>query len=127
MEMHLVHQDEDGHVLVVGVLLKFGKENAVFARVGDWMQQNYGQRFPSKGQEVTTDLMFNLMDVLPHDTHHFSYHGSLTTPPCSEGVQWIVLKTPIEISKVQADRFITTIGRNARPIQSLEHREIQEK
>ena len=91
------------------------------------MQQNYGQRFPSKGQEVTTDLMFNLMDVLPHDTHHFSYHGSLTTPPCSEGVQWIVLKTPVEISKVQADRFITTIGRNARPIQSLEHREIQEK
>jgi len=127
MEMHLVHQDEDGHVLVVGVLLTFGRENAVFARVGDWMQQNYGQRLPSKGVEVTTDLMFNPMDVLPHNTHHFSYHGSLTTPPCSEGVQWIVLKTPIEISKVQADRFITTIGRNARPIQSLEHREIQEK
>ncbi len=127
MEMHLVHQDEDGHILVVGILLTFGRENLAFARVGDWMQRNTGQRLPSKGQEVTTDLMFNPMDVLPHDTHYFSYHGSLTTPPCSEGVQWVVLKTPLEISKVQADRFITTMGRNARPIQSLEHREIQEQ
>jgi len=126
MEMHLVHQDDGGHILVVGILLALGEENRVFSRVGDWMQQHTGHPLPSKGQEVTTDLTFNLMDVLPHDTHHFSYHGSLTTPPCSEGVQWIVLKTPIETSKVQADRFITTIGPNARPLQPLGEREIQE-
>ena len=126
MEMHLVHQDDGGHILVVGILLALGEENRVFSRVGDWMQQHTGHRLPSKGQEVTPDLTFNLMDVLPHDTHHFSYHGSLTTPPCSEGVQWIVLKTPIEISKVQADRFITTIGPNARVLQPLGEREIQE-
>jgi len=94
--------------------------------MGDWMQQHTGHRLPSTGQEVPTDLTLNLMDVLPQDTHHFSYHGSLTTPPCSEGVQWIVLKTPIKISKVQADRFITTVGPNARPVQSLEHRDVQE-
>ncbi|MCH7614624.1 MAG: carbonic anhydrase family protein [Nitrospinae bacterium] len=126
MEMHLVHQNERGHLLVVGVLLAFGKENRVFSRVGTWMQQHTGSRLPSTGQEVSTDLTFNLMDILPQDTHHFSYHGSLTTPPCSEGVQWIVLKSPIQISKVQADRFITTVGPNARPVQSLEHRDVQE-
>ena len=127
MEMHLVHQDEGGHVLVVGVLVTFGRENPVFARVGDWMQKHTGQRFPSKGQEVTTDLTFNLMDVLPHETHHFSYYGSLTTPPCSEGVQWIVLKTHIEISQIQAARFMTTIGPNARPLQPLNQRELLEQ
>jgi len=127
MEMHLVHQDEGGHVLVVGVLLALGRENPVFDHVGDWMEQHTGRRLPSEGQKVTTELTVNLMDVLPHDTQHFSYHGSLTTPPCSEGVQWVVLKTPIVISKVQADRFLTTVGPNARPVQPLERRDILEK
>jgi len=127
MEMHLVHQDEGGHVLVVGVLLALGRENPVFDHVGDWMEQHTGHRLPSEGQKVTTELTVNLMDVLPHDTQHFSYHGSLTTPPCSEGVQWVVLKTPIVISKVQADRFLTTVGPNARPVQPLERRDILEK
>ncbi len=127
MELHLVHQDEGGHVLVVGVLVTFGRENPVFARVGDWMQKHTGQRFPSKGQEVTTDVIVNLMDVLPHETHHFSYHGSLTTPPCSEGVQWIVLKTHIEISQIQAARFMITIGPNARPLQPLHQRKLLEQ
>ncbi len=126
MELHLVHQDDGGHILVVGILLALGEENRVFSRVGDWMQQHAGHRLPSKGQEATTGLTFNLMDVLPHDTHHFSYHGSLTTPPCSEGVQWIVLKTPIEISKMQAEPFVTTIGPNARPLQPLGEREVQD-
>ena len=127
MEMHLVHQDDTGHLLVVGILLTFGKQNVVFARVGDWMQSHTGHRLPSTNQEESTNLLFNLMDVLPNDTHHFSYHGSLTTPPCSEGVQWIVLKTPIEISQVQADLFITAIGENARPLQPLHQRELLEQ
>ena len=127
MEMHLVHQDDRGHILVVGVLLEFGKENQILSRVGDWVEQHTGTRLPRKMETVTTDLTFNLMDLLPANTHHFSYHGSLTTPPCSEGVQWVVLKTPIEISTVQAERFITTIGANARPLQPLREREILEE
>ncbi|NKB80533.1 MAG: hypothetical protein GKS05_01285 [Nitrospirales bacterium] len=126
MEMHLVHQDEKGHIVVIGVLLTFGKENPAFARVGDWLQAHIGHRFPAQGQEVSTDLTFDLMDVLPDTIHHFSYHGSLTTPPCSEGVQWVILKVPMKISKKQADRFITTIGQNARPIQPLNYRDVQE-
>jgi carbonic anhydrase len=126
MEMHLVHQDDAGHTLVVGLLLAFGRENLVFSRTGDWLERHKGRRLPSKEGEVFTDVPFNLMDLLPSNTHHFSYHGSLTTPPCSEGVQWIILKAPIEISKVQGERFITTIGQNARPLQPLGEREIKE-
>jgi carbonic anhydrase len=127
MEMHLVHQDDRGHILVVGILMALGKENHVFSRAGDWLEQQTGHRLPPKVGEISVDVPFNLMDLLPSNTHHFSYHGSLTTPPCSEGVQWIVLKTPIEISKVQAERFTTTIGPNARPIQPLGGREILEE
>ena len=126
MEMHLVHQDDGGHTLVVGILLAFGKENQVFARAGDLLEEQTGHRLSSKVGEVSIDAPINVMDLLPSNTHHFSYHGSLTTPPCSEGVQWIVLKTPIEISKIQSERFITTIGPNARPIQPLGEREILE-
>jgi len=127
MEMHLVHQDDAGHTLVVGLLLAFGKENQVFARAGDFLEEHTGHRLSSKVGEVSIDAPINVMDLLPSNTHHFSYHGSLTTPPCSEGVQWIILKTPIEVSKVQAERFITTIGPNARPIQPLGGREILEE
>ena len=127
MEMHLVHQNDNDHILVVGILLKIGKENVEFSHVGNWIQQHTGHRLPSTNQEVPTDILFNIMDVLPNDRHHFSYHGSLTTPPCSEGVQWIVLKTPIEISQVQADRFVTTMGPNARPVQPLHQRELLEQ
>ena len=127
MEMHLVHQDDAGHTLVVGLLMAFGKENQVFSRAGDLLEQQTGHRLPPEVGEISVNVPFNLMDLLPSNTHHFSYHGSLTTPPCSEGVQWIILKTPIEISKIQAERFTTIIGPNARPLQPLGGREILEE
>ena len=102
MEMHLVHQNDNGHIVVVGVLMTLGEKNLVFSEVGKGVQQHTGHRLPVRGEEVVTNLTINLMNLLPKNTHHFSYHGSLTTPPCSEGVQWIVLKTPIEISQIQA-------------------------
>ena len=59
------------------------------------------------GQEVVGGHQLDLMKVLPKNREHFyTYGGSLTTPPCTEGVQWIVLKEPIELSKEQIDRFI---------------------
>ena len=127
MEMHLVHQDDAGHILVVGVLMTFGNKNEPLSRVGDWLEAHTGDRLPSQGSEVATALTLNIQGLLPATTHHFSYHGSLTTPPCSQGVQWIVLKTPIEISKEQANHFITTIGPNTRPLQPLQGREIYEE
>ena len=126
MEMHLVHQDEGEHVLVVGILLEFGRENKEFSRIGDWLERYTGSRVPPTGGEVVTELSFNLTDVLPGNTHHYSYHGSLTTPPCSKGVQWIILRDPIVISEVQAGRFVSAFGPNAGPLQPLQNRNIGE-
>jgi len=81
MERHLVHQDNRGHILVVDILLAFGKENQVFSPTGDWLERHTGHRLPSKAGEVFIDVPFNLMDLLPSNMQHFSYHGSLATPP----------------------------------------------
>ena len=74
-------------------------------------------------------LMPCLVDIgslLPKNPHYFSYSGSLTTPPCTEGVRWIVLQEPIEISEEDVRRFVEIIGYNARPVQPLGGREIYE-
>jgi len=120
MEMHLVHQDEKGHVLVIAVMMEVGVEEPVFEML--W------QRLPEQiGQEISVPLKnLSIADILPTDNHHFSYSGSLTTPPCSEGVQWIVLKTPIHISQKDMEHFVRVIGHNARPIQTLQGRNIEE-
>ena len=118
MEMHLVHQDQSGHLLVVGVLIELGKTNTTLANAGKWVKQKLGHRVPVEGEEIRSGLVMDVKNLLPDDTSHFySYHGSLTTPPCSEGVQWVVLKNHIEVSEQQVQRFVHTLGPNARPIQ----------
>jgi carbonic anhydrase len=118
MEMHLVHQSRSGHLLVIGVLVQIGEENRILDEAGKWVEQKLGHRVPIEGEDIRSGLVLNVKDLLPKDTSHFySYHGSLTTPPCSEGVQWIILKEHIEVSEQQVQRFVSTIGTNARPIQ----------
>jgi len=63
---------------------------------------------------------------LPDDKSHYRYHGSLTTPPCSEGVNWHILKTPIEMSEAQIEKFETVVGYNARPVQPVNNRFVLE-
>jgi len=78
------------------------------------------------GEEVAGAYQFNLMKVLPEDREHFyAYSGSLTTPPCTEGVQWMVFKESIELSKDQIYRFMKAYGLNARSVQPLRNREIE--
>lgn len=68
----------------------------------------------------------SLTDILPTHIRHFSYSDSLTTPPCTEGVQWVILEEPILISQQDVDQFVHIIGHHARPIQPLGNRQIEE-
>lgn len=118
IEMHLVHQSPSGHLLVIGVLVQRGEHNPILDQAGTWIEQKLGHRIPLEGEDIRSGLVLNMKDLLPKNTTHFySYHGSLTTPPCSEGVQWIILKERVEISERQIQRFVRTFGPNARPIQ----------
>lgn len=119
MEAHLVHRDETGHLVVLAVLMDLGNESASLSAVWD--------RIPSEKQDVVRDLLIDPQDLLPKDLHHYAYDGSLTTPPCTEGVHWIVLKEPISITSAHIERFVSLIGHNARPVQSLNEREIDEE
>ncbi len=110
MELHLVHKDSEGKLLVIGVLAQEGEEHNEINLAGAWVEEQVGHRMLQSGEEVAGEYQFNPMKVLPKDRKHFyAYSGSLTTPPYTEGVQWIVFKEPIELSREQLDRFIDII------------------
>ena len=126
MEIHLVHEDARGHLLVVALLVTLGEKNSLLANIQNWVRQEETPRAMTNVAHPTNSLELNVQAFLPHTTHHFSYHGSLTTPPCSQGVQWILLRTPIHLSQKQLDWFSSMIGTNARPIQPLDGRQVEE-
>ena len=103
MEMHFVHANEEGAFFVVGVMISEGKEHPVLKQLWSFMPENPGETSADPiGIEET--------NLLPPTREYFSYSGSLTTPPCSEGVKWIVLKTPIEASAEQIATFKSRVG-----------------
>ncbi len=116
MEVHLVHKSADGNLAVVGILLKRGNANPALQKVLD--------NATSDINKVTTvhKLSLNATDLLPADKQLFHYSGSLTTPPCSENVNWFVMKTPMEVSGGQIELFKKMIGENARPLQPMHWR-----
>jgi carbonic anhydrase len=118
MVAHLVHADADGNLAVVAVLLHGGTANPVIASVWQHLPAHEGPE--QKLDDVTVDVN----GLLPEDHGYYTFTGSLTTPPCSEGVTWFVLKTPEPISKSQAAAFGRIFPRNARPIQPLAGREV---
>lgn len=118
MELHLVHQDPRGHIVVVSVFLELGAANSWIAKIWNWM--------PKTTTEELTPLSMNIADILPAHTHHYMYEGSLTTPPCTEGVRWILLKEPVQISADQRNQFADIIGENARPVQPTYERSVVE-
>ena len=80
-----------------------------------------------RGEKITVDdLTLDLAAMLPADKGYYSFEGSLTTPPCSEGVNWMVLKTPIQLGAEQIKAFRRIYSANARPIQPLNGRVIKE-
>ncbi|ESA33000.1 carbonic anhydrase [Leptolyngbya sp. Heron Island J] len=119
MEVHFVHQNAETQAFVViGVLLREGTMNTALQQIWNYMPDSAGV------QTTVQNCSFNAMSLFPTNTEQFyRYHGSLTTPPCSETVNWIVMKETITVSLLQVDRFIQAIGkRNARPVQPLNRR-----
>ena len=121
MEAHFVHQDRaTGDFVVLAVLMFEGKLNRALNRV--WNQIPDSDR-----PKEVSDFIINASNLLPENVdRYYRYQGSLTTPPCSEIVTWLILKQPVEISKLQIDRFLEIIGNNARPVQPLNDRILSE-
>ena len=119
MVAHLVHKDADGHIAVVAVLLDRGSAQAIV--------QSVWNNLPlEKGDEVRAGTRIDLSQLLPEDKRYYTYMGSLTTPPCSEGVLWMVMKQPVPISVEQVAIFSRLYPMNARPIQQADGRLIKE-
>ena len=117
MEVHLVHRNDEGVLAVVGVLVRRGGEHAVLDVLAGVL--------PRPGEShALADLEIDASGVLPETRRSFRYEGSLTTPPCSEGVQWFVFETPIEVSDAGLTAFEAALGKNSRPVQPLNGREL---
>ena len=119
MVVHLVHKDVDGRVAVVAVLLDRGSAQAIVQTVWNNLPLE-------KGDEVRAGSRIDLTQLLPDDKRYYTYMGSLTTPPCSEGVLWMVMKQPVPISMDQVAIFARLYPMNARPIQQADGRLIKE-
>jgi carbonic anhydrase len=120
MEAHLVHKNQDGELAVVGVFLTKGKQNDFIETLWTHLPKKIGQ------EEAVENVRIQAVQLLPAEQSFYRYQGSLTTPPCSEGVVWSVMKTPVEVSEEQISRFTAAIHDNARPVQSLNERVIRE-
>ena len=120
MVAHLVHRAEDGRLAVVAVLLEKGSEHPLIQTV--W------NNLPLEKEEYVAPpgLSIDVAQLLPTDTSYYTYMGSLTTPPCSEGVLWLVLRQPQQISAEQLAIFARLYRHNARPIQPSFGRMIKE-
>lgn len=118
LEAHLVHRNAGGNLAVIAVLFKTGKENAALKEVFASM--------PAKEGKASLKGKVNAAAMMPASMGYYAFKGSLTTPPCSEGVAWEVLKEPVEISAAQLKAFTSIYKMNARPVQPLNGRKVQE-
>ncbi|MDR3535379.1 MAG: carbonic anhydrase family protein [Acetobacteraceae bacterium] len=116
MEGHFVHRAANGALAVVGVFIKPGAANAALAPIWQAMPDKEAPATAIPGVTVDTAAL------LPKDRVYFRYMGSLTTPPCTEGITWTVFRAPVEASPEQIRRFATLFPLNARPVQPLNRR-----
>ena len=119
VEAHFVHQNEDGELTVIAVLFSGGEWNADLEIIGKAAPSAVGKSSP-------IDIDFEKVELHARHDAYFRYNGSLTTPPCTEGVRWYVLKTVGTLSPDQAARFVELIGEDARGPQPLNARIVLE-
>jgi len=120
MEVHLMHQTSDGKVAGVTVFLKAGSANATIQQIWEHMPKTEGKEEEIAGVEV------NPAGLLPRDTAYYMYIGSLTAPPCSEGIRWFVLKAPVDISAEEISAFARLYPHDVRPVQALNGRVVKQ-
>ncbi len=116
MVVHFVHKNDAGRLAVLGVLLKEGNENPGINTLWAHAPQKEGPEIAPEG------VMFNPANLLPREYEFYSYEGSLTTPPCTEGVRFFILKAQVNITKEQVEQF--PFKKNARPVQPQNGRAI---
>ena len=118
MELHLVHNDKNGRLAVFGVMIQQGRENKILASIWGELPKEETEKV------ISEEYLIHLQALLPQNQKSFHYDGSLTTPPCTEQVKWMVFEQPIEMSKEQIQAFQHIFSDNHRPIQPLNEREI---
>lgn len=114
LEIHLVHQNDEGELAVVGVLVDEGPADSTLADA--WAE------LPEEGGTAALDD-FDAASLLPEDRTTFRYSGSLTTPPCTEGVRWLVMEETVTAPADVVSAFESAVGDSARPLQPLNERE----
>ena len=119
MVAHFVHRNADGKLAVVAVLLQTGRHNDAF-------QPLFSNLPRSRKAEPVHGVEIDLAAMLPVRRTYYSYEGSLTSPPCTEGVGWMVMKATVPVSKQQKAEFRRWFPRNVRPVQPLNGRVVKE-
>ena len=119
MVAHLVHLDSENRLAVVAVLIDAGGRQPALQSVLNNIPLEHGEEIPGAGTLDVTQM-------LPESRRYFTYMGSLTTPPCTENVLWIVMKQPVKASADQIELFARLYPMNARPIQATAGRIIKE-
>jgi carbonic anhydrase len=113
LEFHLVHKSADGKLAVVGVFYQEGAGGTLTPLLN---------ALPKNGEKHPLESMVDPGTLLPSDHSAYRYEGSLTTPPCTEGVTWLVMKTPMNASAAEIASLEAIIAHNARPVQDLHGR-----
>jgi len=116
-EAHFVHQNDRGDLAVVAVLFREGSQSPGIATIG-------ASAFAKAGTSKPLDTPIADLEIVPEGRAHYRYSGSLTTPPCTEGVLWLILKPTGSLSKEQVERFVKLIGEDARGPQPLNGRRV---
>ena len=116
LELHLSHKDQDGRLLMIGVFFEQETTNKDLAK--------FWQSLPEPGEYLPEPVSLNPNSLLPSRKTYFTYSGSMSTPPCTEGVKWFVFMDPMPISSKQLEAFTRVVPFNARPLQPLYSRKI---
>lgn len=116
LEAHFVHINAQNQLAVIGVIFKMGSSNSFLNKL--WNQM------PTHAGPATTynNILINGNELLPANKSYYHYRGSLTTPPCSEGVRWFVMQNYANVSQSQVHKFNSIVGNNNRPIQPRNQR-----